>query len=223
MTKDDFKRAYPKADDDSGWAADELDASVMVGHGFEVDEMLRVCEFWQMREEPITLGLEADSGDVIDVTEMADAERAMLLAVGDDGQLVIRETVKPYAECYVLTSKQVLEGPYRLDIPRLPVFRVEDIGPTSYRLFYASERVGLAPMVVGLVKGLARRCVAEGLPRLQWWVLDWNEPALGFYRSIGAEPMDEWTVQRVSGAALETLAVVAYQQPVSRARASASA
>lgn len=125
MTKDDFKRAYPKADDDSGWAADELDASVMVGHGFEVDEMLRVCEFWQMREEPITLGLEADSGDVIDVTEMADAERAMLLAVGDDGQLVIRETVKPYAECYVLTSKQVLEGPYRLDIPRLPVFRVE--------------------------------------------------------------------------------------------------
>lgn len=57
-----------------------------------------------------------------------------------------------------------------------------------------------------LLRALARRCVAEGLPRLEWWVLDWNEPALRFYRSIGAVPMDEWTVQRVSGEALERLA-----------------
>lgn len=57
-----------------------------------------------------------------------------------------------------------------------------------------------------LLGHLARRCVAEGLPRLEWWVLDWNEPALGFYRSLGAVPMDEWTVQRVTGDALVTLA-----------------
>jgi GNAT superfamily N-acetyltransferase len=57
-----------------------------------------------------------------------------------------------------------------------------------------------------LLRHLARRCVAEGLPRLEWWVLDWNEPALRFYRSIGAVPMDEWTVQRVTGKALERLA-----------------
>lgn len=42
--------------------------------------------------------------------------------------------------------------------------------------------------------------------RLEWWVLDWNEPAIKFYRSIGALPMDEWTVQRVTGEALERLA-----------------
>ncbi|WP_134496507.1 GNAT family N-acetyltransferase [Microvirga pakistanensis] len=66
---------------------------------------------------------------------------------------------------------------------------------------FRSRGVGKA-----LLKHLARRCVAEGLARLEWWVLDWNEPALRFYRSIGAAPMDEWTVQRVTGEALVQLA-----------------
>jgi GNAT superfamily N-acetyltransferase len=57
-----------------------------------------------------------------------------------------------------------------------------------------------------LLRHLARRCRAEGLARLEWWVLNWNEPALRFYRSLGAVPMGEWTVQRVTGAALERLA-----------------
>ena len=57
-----------------------------------------------------------------------------------------------------------------------------------------------------LLAELARICVDRGYGRLEWWVLDWNEPALGFYRSIGAEPMDEWTVQRVTGPALARLA-----------------
>ena len=57
-----------------------------------------------------------------------------------------------------------------------------------------------------LLGALAQECVERGLTRLQWWVLDWNEPAIGFYRSIGAEAMDEWTVMRVSGDALGELA-----------------
>jgi GNAT superfamily N-acetyltransferase len=57
-----------------------------------------------------------------------------------------------------------------------------------------------------LVCALARECVARGYSRLEWTVLDWNEPALGFYRSIGAVAMDEWTTQRMSGAALSALA-----------------
>jgi GNAT superfamily N-acetyltransferase len=57
-----------------------------------------------------------------------------------------------------------------------------------------------------LLGRLARRCLDEGLPRLEWWVLDWNEPALAFYRSLGAEPMTEWTVQRMTGQALARLA-----------------
>lgn len=57
-----------------------------------------------------------------------------------------------------------------------------------------------------LLKHLAKRCVAEGLPRLQWWVLDWNQPAIDAYEAMGAKPMSKWTVYRVSGAELAVLA-----------------
>ena len=53
---------------------------------------------------------------------------------------------------------------------------------------------------------LANLCVERGYHRFQWWVLDWNEPAIEFYKSLGAEFMDQWTVMRVSEAALENLA-----------------
>ena len=53
-----------------------------------------------------------------------------------------------------------------------------------------------------LLAELAAICVRRGYGRLEWWVLDWNAPAIGFYRSIGAEPMSEWTVQRLTGPAL---------------------
>ena len=57
-----------------------------------------------------------------------------------------------------------------------------------------------------LLQALAEICVDRGYQRLEWWVLDWNEPALGFYRSLGAVAMDEWTVHRVTGDALHALA-----------------
>lgn len=53
---------------------------------------------------------------------------------------------------------------------------------------------------------LAKICRQEGYGRLQWWVLDWNQPAIDFYRGLGAEAMDEWTVFRVSGEELDQLA-----------------
>ena len=56
-----------------------------------------------------------------------------------------------------------------------------------------------------LLKHLAQICDKEGYGRLQWWVLDWNAPAIEFYRSFGAEAMDEWTVYRTSGQALKDL------------------
>ena len=57
-----------------------------------------------------------------------------------------------------------------------------------------------------LLQHLAETCVERGYPRLDWWVLDWNEHAIGFYRSLGVVGMDEWTVQRLTGPALEQLA-----------------
>ncbi|MGX7680607.1 N-acetyltransferase family protein [Jatrophihabitans sp. DSM 45814] len=57
-----------------------------------------------------------------------------------------------------------------------------------------------------LLAELARICVERGYGRLEWSVLDWNEPALKFYASLGAEPMSAWTVHRVSGSTLTALA-----------------
>ncbi len=56
-----------------------------------------------------------------------------------------------------------------------------------------------------LLVELAGVAVDRGWTRFEWWVLDWNTPAQGFYRSLGALPQDDWTVWRVDGAALATL------------------
>lgn len=57
-----------------------------------------------------------------------------------------------------------------------------------------------------LLAELARICTGRGYSRLQWAVLDWNSPALGFYASLGSIPMDEWTMHRLTGPALRALA-----------------
>ncbi|MBZ4321636.1 GNAT family N-acetyltransferase [Streptomyces huiliensis] len=60
-----------------------------------------------------------------------------------------------------------------------------------------------------LLAELARICVERGYQRFEWSVLDWNEPSIRFYASLGAEPMDEWTVHRISGEPLHALAALA--------------
>jgi GNAT superfamily N-acetyltransferase len=57
-----------------------------------------------------------------------------------------------------------------------------------------------------LLAELAAICVERGYARFEWAVLDWNTPAIGFYRALGAAAMDEWTVQRLAGPALDALA-----------------
>jgi diamine N-acetyltransferase len=53
-----------------------------------------------------------------------------------------------------------------------------------------------------LITGLARRCVEQGLARLEWAVLDWNVSAIGFYENLGAKVMDDWRICRLTGEAL---------------------
>jgi GNAT superfamily N-acetyltransferase len=65
---------------------------------------------------------------------------------------------------------------------------------------YRGRGYGLA-----LLKHLAKICVDRGYGRFQWWVLDWNTPAIEFYKSQGAVAMDEWTVFRVTGEDLNKL------------------
>ena len=57
-----------------------------------------------------------------------------------------------------------------------------------------------------LLRKLASLAVDRGCGRMEWWCLDWNQPSIDFYRSLGAEPMNEWTVYRLTGETLERLA-----------------
>jgi GNAT superfamily N-acetyltransferase len=58
----------------------------------------------------------------------------------------------------------------------------------------------------GLLAHLAKLCVENGWSRMQWSVLDWNTPSIDFYKSLGAEMMDEWKLVRINGPALSQLA-----------------
>jgi GNAT superfamily N-acetyltransferase len=78
-------------------------------------------------------------------------------------------------------------GIYLEDLFVKPAFRGEGIGKA-------------------LLAHLAKRAVAEGCARVEWWVLDWNEPSIKFYESLGAIPMEEWTVFRLTGEPLKKLA-----------------
>ncbi len=60
-----------------------------------------------------------------------------------------------------------------------------------------------------LLANVARLARERGCARLEWSVLNWNTPAIGFYRSLGARPMDEWTVYRIADRPLEELAALA--------------
>jgi len=57
-----------------------------------------------------------------------------------------------------------------------------------------------------ILKKLASIAVERGCGRLEWWCLDWNKPSIDFYLSLGAKPMSEWTVYRISGDTLTSLA-----------------
>ena len=57
-----------------------------------------------------------------------------------------------------------------------------------------------------IFKELARIAVERGCGRLEWWCLDWNKPSINFYLSLGAKPMEEWTVYRITGDTLKELA-----------------
>lgn len=72
-------------------------------------------------------------------------------------------------------------------------------------LFVRPEARGLG-VGKALLAFLAKLAVERGCGRFEWWCLDWNKPSIEFYKSMGAKPMDDWTVYRVDGQALPRLA-----------------
>ena len=66
---------------------------------------------------------------------------------------------------------------------------------------YRGQGIGKA-----ILQHLARLAVDQGCGRMEWWCLDWNTPSIGFYKALGAQAMEEWTVYRLTGKALDDLA-----------------
>jgi GNAT superfamily N-acetyltransferase len=110
---------------------------------------------------------------------------------------------RPYAEVLLAEDGGAVVG-YALFFPVYSTFRGE---PAFYLedLFVQPEQRGKGHGKA-LLRALARLAVERGYPRLDWAVLNWNEPALAFYRALGAVPMDEWTVYRLHGEALAAVA-----------------
>ena len=110
---------------------------------------------------------------------------------------------RPAAECLIGELDGVARG-FALYFTTFSTFRVRP-GLWLEDLFVVPEARG-SGLGKALLVELARLAVARGCGRLEWNVLDWNAPAIGFYRALGARPMEDWTTMRVDG---ETLAALA--------------
>ncbi len=138
------------------------------------------------------------------VRELAEYERLSSEAVLDEGALLEHLFgARPYVEALIAEDGGAVAGfalffhNYSTFLGR-PGLYLEDI---FVRPAHRGRGLGKALLVE-----LARMAVERGCGRVEWSVLDWNEPSIAFYRSLGAVAMDEWTVYRLTGEALTSLA-----------------
>jgi GNAT superfamily N-acetyltransferase len=110
---------------------------------------------------------------------------------------------RPYAEALVAESDGAVVG-FALFFHNFSTFLARP-GIYLEDLFVLPERRGEGHGRA-LLEALARIAVERGCGRLEWSVLDWNEPSIAFYRSLGALPMDDWRTYRLAGNALTALA-----------------
>jgi GNAT superfamily N-acetyltransferase len=139
-------------------------------------------------------------------------------------ELAIYEKLEPYARATPEDFRQHLFGSH----PAAEAALAEVAGqPVGFALWYSTfstfrgrpglylEDLFVRPEYRGrgigkaLLASIARLAVERGAGKLEWSVLNWNEPAIGFYRALGARPLDEWTVYRLDGESLRHLAATA--------------
>lgn len=138
------------------------------------------------------------------VRELAEYEKLTHIVAADEQTLRAHLFGEPrYAEAVLACEGEACAGfalyfhNYSTFLGR-PGLYLEDL---FVRPAYRGRGYGKALMVY-----LARLAVERGCGRFEWSVLDWNEPSIEFYRTLGAQPMSEWIIQRVTGPALESLA-----------------
>lgn len=138
------------------------------------------------------------------IRELAEYEKLTHQVVADEAKLeATLFGARPYAEVIIAEWAGMPAGfalyfhNYSTFLAKPGIYLEDLFVPPAFR----DKGIGKALLIE-----LARIAVARDCGRLEWSVLDWNEPAIGFYKSLGAVPMDEWTVYRVTGTALTTLA-----------------
>jgi GNAT superfamily N-acetyltransferase len=155
------------------------------------------------------------------ITIRAAAEHEMPQVLAFIRELAVYERLEHEVVASVADLSAALFGPHRY---AEVAFACLDGVPVGFALFFHNfstflgkpgiylEDLFVRPAARGhgigkrLLAWLATTTLERGCARLDWAVLDWNEPALGFYRGLGAVAQHEWTTMRVSGAALERLA-----------------
>lgn len=157
-----------------------------------------------MNDSKIRFAQKEDAPRILQlIKDLAEYEKAPLEAKATLEQ--IEETIfgeNPVAFCHVAESDGLVVGisiwflNYSTWIGKPGIYLEDLYVDPAHR----GKGYGLA-----LLKELGKICVERNYERLQWWVLDWNQPSIDFYKSLGAVPMDEWTVYRVTGDALKKL------------------
>ena len=138
------------------------------------------------------------------IRELATYEKlAHEVVATDDDMHVALFGERPVIEAVIATNDDEPVG-YALFFPTYSTF----LGKPGLYLEDLYVRPSARGLGIGrkLLEHLARITVQRGWGRFEWSVLDWNEPSITFYKKMGATPMDEWTIFRVTGQALQKLA-----------------
>ena len=121
------------------------------------------------------------------IRELADYEHLLDQVVADEATLRDQLFEKRRAEVLFALEDGAEVGLYLEDLYVRPEHRGKGYGKAFFRR-------------------LAAIAAERDCGRLEWWCLDWNTPSIGFYKSLGAETMEDWTVYRLTGPALQRLA-----------------
>ena len=138
MTRREFMQMYPWATPADIMQGTTLGAQMFAQGWYEAGDV-RVVSYWVMRCEKRTLAM-MQTGAVLDITDNDDPALLAQVAPRPDGSPYIREVDRPYAQKYICSGSDILEGPYNLPIDRIPVFRVPG---WEIRLGQATYRYGL--------------------------------------------------------------------------------
>lgn len=159
-----------------------------------------------MSDIEIAPASEADVPVILEmIRELAEYEKLLHIVMATEDQLR-RTLFGPHPAAEVLLAD--LDGEpagFALFFPNYSTFLAQ--AGLYLEDFYVKPHARGKGAGLALLKELARIAVSRGCGRIEWAVLDWNEPSIQFYKKLGAVPMDDWTIFRLSGDSLAKLAI----------------